>query len=64
MQKGTFIEYALRVHGIPIRWDTLIEKWNPPLEFVEVQLRGPYKLWRHTSTLSAPRSRQEISLPG
>jgi ligand-binding SRPBCC domain-containing protein len=48
MQQGTAIAYALRVRGIPLRWLTEIERWNPPYEFVDVQAKGPYKLWRHT----------------
>ena len=48
MQPGALIEYSLRVHGVPIRWLTRIEEWNPPHHFVDVQVRGPYKLWRHT----------------
>lgn len=40
--------YALRVHGIPLRWLTEIERWNPPFEFIDVQAHGPYRLWRHT----------------
>lgn len=26
----------------------MIESWAPPHEFVDVQLRGPYRVWRHT----------------
>jgi hypothetical protein len=52
MRQGTTIAYALRVHGIPIRWLTEIEQWNPPYEFVDTQARGPYKLWRHTHRFS------------
>jgi len=48
MKAGTTIGYALRVHGIPLRWLTEIEQWNPPFEFVDVQVKGPYRLWRHT----------------
>lgn len=48
MQPGAAIAYALRVRGIPLRWLTEIERWNPPYEFVDVQAEGPYKLWRHT----------------
>jgi ligand-binding SRPBCC domain-containing protein len=52
MERGATIEYALRVRGIPIRWLTQIEQWNPPFEFVDIQLKGPYKLWRHTHRFS------------
>jgi len=47
MQVGTIIQYKLRVHGIPIHWTTAISVWNPPHEFVDVQLIGPYLLWHH-----------------
>ena len=52
MGVGTFIQYRLRVHGVPVRWDTLIQAWEPPLRFVDVQVRGPYRLWHHTHELS------------
>jgi ligand-binding SRPBCC domain-containing protein len=48
MKAGTVLDYRLRVHGIPVRWRTRIVEWDPPYRFVEVQERGPYKLWRHT----------------
>src|SRR4051795_10427665 len=50
---GTFLQYALRVHGVPVRWDTLIQEWDPPRRFVDVQVRGPYRLWHHTHELLA-----------
>ena len=53
MGAGTFIQYRLRVHGVPVRWDTLIQAWEPPRRFVDVQVRGPYRLWHHTHELSA-----------
>jgi ligand-binding SRPBCC domain-containing protein len=28
----------------------MIEEWDPPHRFVDVQLRGPYHVWRHTHT--------------
>jgi len=52
MRQGSLIEYGLRVRGIPVKWLTKIERWNPPFEFVDVQLKGPYKLWRHTHRFS------------
>ena len=48
VQRGTLIDYRLKVHGIPLRWRTEIIEWDPPNRFVDVQLRGPYRLWHHT----------------
>ena len=52
MKGGASIAYALRVRGIPLRWLTEVERWNPPFDFVDVQVKGPYKLWRHTHRFS------------
>ena len=50
MRAGALIDYRLKLHGLPVRWRTQIEAWEPPLRFVDVQLRGPYSLWEHTHT--------------
>jgi len=47
---GTVIDYRLRVHGIPLRWQSRISVWEPPLRFVDEQVRGPYRCWRHEHT--------------
>jgi ligand-binding SRPBCC domain-containing protein len=52
MGVGTFIQYRLRLRGVPLRWDTLIQAWEPPRRFVDVQVRGPYRLWHHTHELT------------
>ena len=52
MKPGATIAYSLRVRGIPLRWLTEIERWNPPHEFVDIQAKGPYTLWRHTHRFS------------
>jgi ligand-binding SRPBCC domain-containing protein len=50
MGVGTVIEYRLRLHGLPVRWLARIEVWEPGRHFVDAQLDGPYRLWRHIHT--------------
>jgi ligand-binding SRPBCC domain-containing protein len=47
MRPGTLIDHKLRIHGLPIRWRSQITVWEPPTRFVDEQVRGPYRLWRH-----------------
>ncbi len=48
IQEGSQIEYRLRLFGLPFTWLSVISKWNPPHEFVDEQVRGPYRQWTHT----------------
>ncbi len=48
MAAGTLIEYRLSLYGVGFRWRTRIDVWEPGTRFVDVQLSGPYRLWRHT----------------
>jgi ligand-binding SRPBCC domain-containing protein len=50
MGVGTLIEYRLKLHRVPVRWRTRIEAWEPPVRFVDAQVKGPYTLWEHTHT--------------
>jgi ligand-binding SRPBCC domain-containing protein len=47
MRVGTRIDYQLKVRGIPLRWQSEITAWEPPVRFVDEQRRGPYRKWRH-----------------
>ena len=47
IEKGTLIDYRLRLRGIPINWRTEITAWDPPNEFTDEQLSGPYRQWIH-----------------
>ncbi len=48
LQEGTLIDYKLSLHGIPMKWQSRIEVWQPGKQFVDTQVRGPYQLWHHT----------------
>jgi uncharacterized protein (TIGR01777 family) len=48
IQKGTLIDYKLKLHGISFYWRTLIEDWSPGKFFIDTQMKGPYKKWHHT----------------
>jgi ligand-binding SRPBCC domain-containing protein len=48
LRQGALLDYRLRLHGVPLRWQGRIEIWEPPLRFVDIQTRGPYSLWEHT----------------
>jgi len=66
---GTTIDYRLALLGLPFRWRTLIEEVEPGLRFVDVQLRGPYRRWRHEHLFeevpggTRVRDRVEYELP-
>ena len=47
MKKGSRINYRIKLYGVPVIWKTEITKWDPPFEFEDTQLKGPYKLWKH-----------------
>ena len=70
MSQGTLIDYRLRVRGIPMNWRTEILAWEPPVRFVDDQVRGPYQRWRHehrfteTATGTLCEDRVEYSVLG
>ena len=47
LKPGALIDYRLRLFGIPIRWTTRIETFEPETSFSDVQLKGPYRSWHH-----------------
>lgn len=70
MQAGRLIDYRLRVHGVPIRWQSEISVWEPPYRFVDEQRTGPYRLWYHEHTFvecdagTLVRDQVDYAVPG
>ena len=50
MRAGALIDYTIKLWGASLGWRTEITRWNPPYEFEDTQLRGPYAKWVHRHT--------------
>ena len=60
LERGSYLSYRLRLYGVPVRWLTEIETWEPPRSFSDRQLRGPYRLWLHTHRFTEAPGGTEI----
>lgn len=53
IEEGTRLDYSLRAHGIPMKWQSTILDWLPNERFSDQQTRGPYSYWLHLHEFSA-----------
>jgi ligand-binding SRPBCC domain-containing protein len=44
---NTRISYKLRLHGIPLNWESRIAEFVDGESFADVMLSGPYRRWHH-----------------
>ncbi|MDA1082217.1 MAG: SRPBCC family protein [Gemmatimonadetes bacterium] len=47
VREGTRIRYRLRLHGIPMNWESRIKEYVDQSHFADEQLSGPYARWYH-----------------
>jgi ligand-binding SRPBCC domain-containing protein len=47
LREGTLLDYRLGLFGVRFSWRTRITRWNPPFDFEDTQLSGPYAQWIH-----------------
>jgi len=60
MKVGALINYEIRLYGIPIRWRTRIESFEPISRFIDIQLSGPYRRWHHLHEFSEVQGGTEM----
>lgn len=54
MRPGLEIDHRIRpLPGIPMRWRSRIETYDPPNGFTDIQVRGPYRSWVHRHRFTA-----------
>lgn len=44
---GAVVDYRLRWHGLPLRWQSAVTLWEPRRRVAYEQRRGPYRRWVH-----------------
>ncbi len=60
MRQGLVIDYRISIYGMPIPWQTRIDVWEPGVRFVDHQVRGPYRWWRHDHRFEAAGDRTRV----
>jgi ligand-binding SRPBCC domain-containing protein len=48
IEQGTRIRYTIRWLGLPMRWESLIARYEKGVVFADEMLEGPYESWYHT----------------
>lgn len=53
IKQGTRIEYTIRWFGLPMKWVSLIDRYEPGVCFADRMIEGPYRSWHHTHSFSS-----------
>jgi ligand-binding SRPBCC domain-containing protein len=57
---GTTIRYRLRLHGVPLGWESRIAEYVEGEVFADEMLSGPYRRWYHRHTFRSVPGGVEI----
>jgi len=52
MKVGAYIDYTIRLAGVPMHWRTRVTVWEPERYFADIQESGPYARWEHEHTFT------------
>ncbi|HKT82162.1 MAG TPA: SRPBCC family protein [Vicinamibacterales bacterium] len=53
MRTGVEIAHRISLYGLPMPWLSRIDVWEPGVRFVDRQIVGPYRWWRHEHRFEA-----------
>lgn len=53
LAQGAEIDYLIRIGPSDVSWRTRIDRWEPGVGFVDSQIAGPYRSWRHSHAFRA-----------
>ena len=53
MRSGLEIAYRISLYGLPMPWRSRIDVYEPGVRFVDRQIVGPYRWWRHEHRFEA-----------
>ena len=47
VRQGTTIGYTIKWLGLPMKWDSLIDRYEEDVCFADRMIRGPFRSWHH-----------------
>lgn len=53
VREGSRFRYRLRLHGIPLSWESRIAEYVEASHFADEQVAGPYSYWYHRHSFRA-----------
>ena len=59
--EGAEYAYHIRWFGLRIKWRSKILTYNPPYDFADIQIAGPYTKWEHTHSFHEENGKTRMS---